>query len=608
MTRLFGFLAQIMLLLGLSCSTGSAQTFESVLSPGPVIRGHQKVEHECNACHVRFDRAGQDALCLGCHKDVAQDLRQRSGWHGKQKAQMCRNCHTDHRGRDATVVAFDRKQFDHRQSDFELRQRHAQLDCAKCHLPGKRWREASNECHVCHRADDVHKQGLGNKCGDCHNERKWKEVAFDHDKKTKFALQGKHVQASCDDCHKSGKYKDLPTTCISCHRKDDEHKGKFGDKCDSCHGQKAWKPSTFNHDTDTHYVLRGRHRSITCGDCHTGPLHRKLGRECVDCHRSDDKHQNTLGTDCGSCHGERGWKEPKGFDHEQSRFPLLGGHARVDCKACHKDALYRQTPRDCVGCHKADDKHKGTLGANCADCHIERDWKTLLGRFDHEKTKFPLRNAHAAPKVGCVACHRNAQSYRDAPRDCTGCHDRDDRHEGTLGKQCDSCHNDRQWRQAVFDHSRTRYPLVGRHQAAACTACHATPRYKGAATDCVSCHRQEDKHKGRFSADCQECHNTRSWGLWTFDHTRRGRYALEGGHARTTCEACHAKPAPKGRLAAETATDCLSCHRMRDVHDGAFGVRCDACHGTDQWKQIRRRGPIRMEPGTSAAPARGERG
>ncbi len=580
------------MLLGVLCTVPAlrAQTLESVLSPGPVIKGHVKVEHDCAACHVRFDRAGQDALCTTCHKDVGQDVRQRAGYHGRLKPQACRLCHTDHRGRDARVVDFDPKTFDHRQSDYLLRDRHAQVECAKCHVAGKRWREAPSDCHSCHRKDDVHKGGLGLQCADCHNERKWKEVDYDHDKKTRFALTGKHLEAKCDDCHAKGRFKDTPRTCIGCHKKDDDHKGQYGDKCDSCHGVKVWKPSSFRHDTDTRYVLRGKHRSTRCAECHTGHLYRqKLGTECIDCHRKDDKHKDTLGKDCASCHTERSWKEPPRFDHEQTRFPLLGKHADAECKECHKDQLYRQTSGQCIDCHRKDDKHQATLGQACGDCHTERDWKTTRARFDHQRTKFPLRNAHAAPKVKCSDCHRDLRSYRDAPLDCNACHKKDDKHEGTLGLRCEQCHGDTSWRVAGFDHARSRFPLVGRHVTTKCGECHATARYKEAARDCWSCHEKDDVHKRAYGTACEDCHNARAWRLWAFDHDRRTDWKLEGGHRKVRCDKCHDQPAPKGKRAAPLDTACIACHRRDDTHDGGFGSRCEQCHLTDDWKKLRPR-------------------
>ena len=54
-------------------------------------------------------------------------------------------------------------------------------------------------------------------------------------------------------------YRDkLSTRCVACHRKDDQKKGhrrKFGDKCETCHTEKNWKDSKFDHDRDTKYRI-----------------------------------------------------------------------------------------------------------------------------------------------------------------------------------------------------------------------------------------------------------------------------------------------------------------------------------------------------------------
>jgi hypothetical protein len=575
-----------------------AQTIESVIRPGEVVQGHAKWEEECSKCHVRFDRAAQDKLCMDCHKEVGQDMRERTGYHGRLKTQQCRSCHTDHKGRAAQIVELDKQRFDHTLTDYLLRGKHAKVECAKCHEPKKKYWQAASDCNACHRKDDVHKGSLGAKCADCHTEVDWKDARFDHDK-TRFALKDKHADAKCDACHKKGAdYKDTPRTCIGCHRREDDgakgHKGLYGERCDSCHGAKAWKPSAFNHDADTKYALRGRHRSTKCADCHTGHLYRdKVGSACIDCHKKDDDgakgHKGSLGRDCAACHVESGWKEKAKFDHDKTRFPLLGKHIDTKCDACHKSTNYREAPKDCIGCHKKDDKHEATLGTKCESCHVERDWKTTNTRFDHDKTRFQLRNAHAAKTVQCKACHIDAKHYRDTPTECYACHKKDDKHEGQLGPKCESCHGDRDWKVGDFDHRRTRFSLVGKHVAVKCADCHVTPRYKDAPRDCWSCHKKDDKHKLKFGTGCESCHNARAWGLWDYDHTRRARYVLDGAHARLACEGCHKQPAPAGKAAAEVGNSCIACHRRDDTHDGAFGAVCEQCHVTDNWKRIRNR-------------------
>lgn len=583
-------------LLALACAApAAAQTIESVLRPGALIQGHAKWEEDCSKCHVRFDRAAQDRLCTDCHKDVGQDMRERGGYHGRQKAQACRSCHTDHKGRGARIVELDTRTFDHAQTDYRLRGKHAEVECESCHEPKKKYRQAPSDCQACHRKDDVHKGSLGPKCADCHSESRWSEARFDHDK-TRFALLGKHVDAKCTDCHRKGtEYKDSPRTCIGCHRKDDEaakgHKGLYGEKCESCHGAKGWKPATFNHDTDTRYALNGKHRSAKCADCHTGHLYKnKLGTACIDCHRKDDDapkgHRGSLGRDCGACHTERGWKEKGRFDHDKTKFALLGKHADVKCTDCHKSTNYKEAPKDCIGCHRKDDKHEATLGTRCEICHDEHKWKSSP-RLDHDKTKFQLRNAHAAKKVQCKDCHRSLKHYRDTPRDCISCHRKDDRHEGQLGTRCESCHSDRDWKVPRFDHSPTRFPLLGRHLPLKCGECHKSLRHRDAPRDCWSCHREDDKHRLKFSPACESCHNARAWGLWDYDHARRAGYVLDGAHGKLACEVCHTQPAPAGRPIAAIGNTCVSCHRKDDTHDGSYGPACARCHDSTRWNHLR---------------------
>lgn len=570
--------------------TVHGQNIESIVSPGKLIAGHAKWDEDCKQCHVRFDRKAQDGLCADCHKDVGADVRAKTGFHGKSKPQACRSCHTDHKGREAKIAAFDHRQFDHHLTDYALRGKHAKVECEKCHAAGKKFSAAAQDCNTCHKKDDVHKGALGLKCSSCHNESNWKEAKFDHDT-ARFALTGKHIDTKCADCHKSNNYREAPRTCIGCHRKDDDtakgHRGQYGEKCESCHSSKAWKPSSFNHDADTKYALRGKHRSTACTDCHSGNLYRnKLSHECYACHKKDDKHQDSLGKDCASCHTEKSWTESPKFDHDTSSFPLLGKHAKVECKQCHKSALYKEAPKACIACHKKDDKHNTTLGDKCEQCHGEKDWKTTQGRFEHHRTNFPLRNAHAASRVKCEACHKDLTQQRKTPLDCVSCHKKDDKHEAQQGPKCEQCHDDRSWKVAQFDHTRTRYPLTGRHRVAECTSCHRSLRYKDAARECYACHKKEDTHQLKFGVNCQSCHNTRAWTLWDFDHTRRSKYPLDGAHQKVPCEACHKAPAPSGKDFAPLLASCVSCHRGEDVHDGQFGGRCEQCHGTANWKQL----------------------
>jgi hypothetical protein len=566
-------------------SLAFAQSIESVVMPGKLIRGHAEAEADCGKCHVRFNRAAQSPLCLDCHKDVAADVRAATGYHGRLRDRDCRECHTDHKGRDAVIVVMDAVKFDHRQTDFLLRGAHLKTKCVACHLPGRKYSAALHECNDCHRKDDQHKGLLGPKCEKCHTEANWKEARFDHDT-TRFPLKFKHVEAKCRDCHADNRFQNTPRECYGCHRKDDDakgHHGRFGEKCQSCHNEREWKPSTFNHDRDTRYILRDKHRTARCESCHKKPLYtEKLTTTCVSCHRDDDTHKGNLGSKCESCHNERGWKTAK-FDHDTT-FPLRDKHRTARCESCHKDKTFQQKlPLTCIGCHREDDNmkgHKGRYGEKCESCHTEKSWPAVS--FDHARdTKYPLRGKHVATK--CDSCH-TGQIYRDKlDTTCTACHDKDDKHAGQLGRRCETCHAENDWKRATFDHNRSRFPLLGRHARVECKECHATARYHDAKLECVACHVKDDTHKRRLGSQCGSCHNARDWKIWDFNHDKT-RFRLDGAHRKPDCYACHREPVrDKIRL----DLTCMSCHMRDDVHHGNFGAQCDRCHTTAAFRPVK---------------------
>jgi len=585
------FLRVAVLCVGFLAGNASAQGLEGVLMPGSVIEAHAKYENDCRKCHIPFNRGAQDRLCLDCHDKVAADVLSKRGYHGRLKPQSCRSCHTDHKGREARIVELDEQRFDHRETDFLLRGAHGdpKIECRSCHLPNVKHRDAPEQCNSCHKKDDTHKGHLGPACADCHTESNWKEARFDHEK-TRFPVRGRHVPVKCEDCHKNNRFKDTPTACIACHTKDDKHKANFGKKCESCHVDEDWKKISFDHDADTKYSLRGGHRKARCVDCHTGDLYQdKLQTACIACHRKDDKHKATLGEACADCHTERNWTEAR-FDHAKTDFPLRGKHDEIECKSCHKSAVFKDAPSACNACHKKDDEHKGSLGEACGDCHDERNWKRST--FDHAKTEFRLLGKHLRTK--CQDCHRDTD-FKRTPTDCFACHKKDDVHKGQEGEKCGDCHSAENWKTPGFDHGRTRFPLTGRHLAPDCKKCHETSRFKDAKRDCVACHEREDKHKRRCGILCETCHNARDWKIWDFNHDRKTKFPLDGAHGKIDCYACHRNPVERSM---SLPTACVSCHRVDDRHDGTFGPQCDKCHVTSSFRVIKRRLGRRFPQGT----------
>jgi hypothetical protein len=425
----------------------SQNLFEKLVMPGPVVEGHAKLEKDCGKCHEPFSRKSQTRLCLACHKEIAADRSVGERFHGRQQdaaKQDCNHCHTDHQGRDADIVLFDRETFNHAFTNFALHDAHAAVQCGSCHAKKVKFRNAPGRCVDCHKAKDPHKGRLGDACEKCHGEAEWRRPKpFDHDA-TKFPLRDAHRAVACSACHAGERYKGIGTTCIGCHQIQDVHTGHYGAKCESCHDQNKWRTIRFNHDKDTKYPLKGGHAKVKCDACHTGDVyHEKLATTCISCHRKDDKHKGQLGNNCEQCHGEGSWRRTTSFDHDISRFPLIGRHAVVPCEECHRSVAYKNTPLNCDACHK-DKHHEGRLGPNCADCHNPNSWKRW--RFDHSKTKYPLTGAHR--DLDCHACHtaRNVTKVV-TPTECYACHRQDDAHQGSFGRTCERCHSTTSFKQ-----------------------------------------------------------------------------------------------------------------------------------------------------------------
>ena len=580
MLRLTFFLALVFSLI----AGAHADSFEGVLIPGKVISGHAKLETNCSNCHVKFNKAGQTKLCLDCHKETARDVQQKTGFHGRIKELECRACHTDHKGRNARVAFVDEKTFNHNQTDFILKGGHKApaVTCKACHKSDGKYSKAPHECVSCHKKDDTHKGSLGPTCESCHHEKDWKDATFDHSK-TKFPLLGKHEEVKCKACHKDANFKATPKTCIACHRKDDEHKGRFGEKCESCHSERDWKNTSFNHDKHTHFVLNGKHRSVTCESCHKTTLYKtKMETSCISCHRNDDIHKGGLGPKCETCHNERSWTSSS-FSHDKdTKFPLRDKHKSAKCQSCHTNGNYKEKlPLTCIGCHKKDDEHKGKYGEKCETCHGAKAWKPST--FNHDRdTKYWLRGKHI--QIKCEACHKSILYQDKLTSTCYGCHQKDDKHKGQEGQQCEQCHTEKDWTVANFDHAKSKFPLLGKHFKVECKKCHLSAQFKDVLSECDACHKKDDIHKRTLGTECARCHNARDWKIWDFNHDKDTKFKLDGAHKPLECIACHVKPMQKN---VKTSMSCYGCHAKDDVHDNNFGRQCERCHVTTLFKTIK---------------------
>jgi hypothetical protein len=438
----------------------------------PLTGKHQTLA--CEKCHEARVK-GKPVLfkglmfssCQNCHMDPHRGGFQETKFRG-----TCETCHVT----GGWKINRPDKEFDHSTTKYPLKGKHSETPCAKCHKDSDYHRHLAFErCADCH--EDIHKgqfkaRAAGSDCASCHDEKGFKPALFDKEthKKSAFPLEGKHTDVECVDCHepkgKDAVYITRKLSCPACHT--DRHGGEFAsvpteNKCDACHSQNGFTPTTFtvNEHTDTKFNLTGRHAFIQCAECHklvapaavtlplpvlanmrpplplakpflSGSLRQFhfSSQTCETCH--SDPHRTNLA--CESCHMTEQWKIVRAFDHSRTKFQLDGGHVKVRCADCHlgtEAPQFAMTAETCNGCHTSKDPHgdqfrRGGQDEDCAACHVTAHWE--LKDFNHDRTRFPLDVSHR--DVACAKCHREQRGadgkmmkiYRGTATECVQCH------------------------------------------------------------------------------------------------------------------------------------------------------------------------------------------
>jgi len=527
------------------------------ISPGPLANAHAALEGpvQCTKCHGNR-RDAMEAQCVACHKDIAWLTERRRGYHGS-KAVNGTPCASCHP--------------DHAGKDFKM----------------VKWPEGSPE-------------------------------KFDH-KRAGWALQQKHAEAECRDCHvakfdvspaaklsvrKTGQgYTGLETTCTGCH--EDVHRAALGQDCTKCHDAGSWTVTPgFDHDTAA-YPLTYKHAEVACDKCHLDPrlAPRRDGKghlvpvykpvsfaTCQDCHT--DPHKGALGPKCADCHGTAGFKliDKNRFDHDRTKYPLTGKHVTVSCAACHKDfstaTLKKPAFATCTSCHR--DAHSGTATsagkpADCSACHTVSGFTpSTYTVASHAKSKYALEGKHVSVK--CEACHTTSTSATAAAQfgsskvvmrpgfaRCSDCHvdDHGGQLKATANKgECAACHHVTGWTPSTFDsaaHAKTKLALDGRHQEIACAVCHGASR-----SNLPSLSTTAVLGKANFwfkvpEIDCASCHVD----------PHRGRFAARGAKAKDGgCRTCHDTRV----FHPSTATVAAHAQFGFTLEGGHRATACSACH------------------------------
>jgi hypothetical protein len=505
------------------------ENFDHLLAGYELEGAHKRID--CRECHksdfiddpeLRKKEntfLGLETECVSCHTD----------YHQSTLSVNCNECHDTEAFRPAPF-------FDHNDTEFALLGKHLDVDCLECHsIETRQGEEFQNftdlefgNCNSCH--NDPHQNAFGQNCKECHTEESFQSFRgqdnFNHSK-TGFVLRGEHARLDCRKCHdmtvgSTNLFKDLANIqnqdCASCH--DDIHEGKFSSSCSECHSEKSFailnNSNTFNHN-ETNFELLGKHQTVDCKECHlekmTDPLAHNLCSEChVDYHEGQFIKQDHT-PDCKECHSESGFSTTLFTldDHNETQFPLTGGHLATPCSSCHKEGEnwnFSIPGNYCTNCHT--DVHEGYLSTiyypeeSCENCHTTSAWEDVS--FDHNETGYILSGVHST--IDCASCHlidepdTNSKKHLDfinTEKDCIACH------ENIHGQQfeidgiteCSSCHGFDDWWPINFNHDNTAFILDGQHAEIDCNECHIETivnnetivQYKFESFECIDCHQ-----------------------------------------------------------------------------------------------------------------------
>jgi hypothetical protein len=364
-----------------------------------------------------------------------------------------------------------------------------------------------------------------------------------------------------------------------------------------------------------------------CTQCHV--LGNKVANEkCLTCHTeirdrvnagkgyhvSEEVKQKT----CSQCHNEHhgeGFQlihfDQTKFEHKLTGYTLEGAHRSKACRDCHQSSrisdpkirqrtdTYLGLKTNCSACHE--DYHQQTLSATCSACH-DQDVFSPARKFDHGNARYRLSGSHN--KVECIKCHRketrNGKPFQVFTglkfQSCVNCHT--DVHQNKFGQNCRQCHSEESFHvikgAGNFDHTKTSFPLEGKHLGVSCKSCH-----KGKLTDpipfnrCTSCHH--DFHKGQLLnngtiTDCSACHSVQGFSpsFFTLERHNAGPFVLKGAHLATSCTECHFKKDNWNFRG--VGTNCSDCHT--NIHQGLIsenyypGKSCSGCHQENTWNQV----------------------
>jgi hypothetical protein len=273
---------------------------------------HAMFEQECGHCHVPVHCLSDDS-CQSCHIAIAAERLEARGLHGQLLAgASCRDCHREHRGREAQITQFIMASDEHAlRTTFSLEMHYTNwggelIDCGHCHVSDGTT-SPGIDCLTCHVDQDhdamaIHLEKFGTNCLLCHDGRA-REVPFIHNQL--FLLDGAHGTAECIACHELYQPAETARVCADCHEEPALHAGSFGLACQRCHTTgDGWQNALL-----TFHIFpldHGDEGQLACESCHRQTY---VTYTCEACHAADEmllihiEEQHEPGyAQCAGCH------------------------------------------------------------------------------------------------------------------------------------------------------------------------------------------------------------------------------------------------------------------------------------------------------------------
>ncbi len=325
-------------------------------------------------------------------------------------------------------------------------------------------------------------------------------------------------------------------------------------------------------------------------------------------------HGDSFKANCDDCHKTDGWKvdlSKVSFDHNGTKFPLVGQHQSVSCKECHTSLEFAKAQTECNACHN--DIHEQTVGNECARCHTPNSWVVTNIAKLHQQSRFPLIGPHVI--ADCKDCHKNllsasvsatpsASRLRFDPLgiECYDCHKtnylattKPNHKASNYSTNCADCHkmNALEWKGAGINHNF--FPLRDGHAIDDCNKCHKSGVFAGLSNECFSCHQAtfasttNPNHTAlNFSTNCKVCHSLNpGWKPADYKDHDASFPIYSGKHNGewNSCADCHANQSNYSQYSCTTCHEHSNKSDVDSKHPGVPGysynsIACFGCHPT----------------------------